>query len=105
MPVFNSLKNFYPFDFAEIITIIYHLFDSQVPAAQQMLNFPEKNKEKPIDLQNFGLRTDIYSKKTLAKVRFFFFSLGPHGVQCSLSILSIFLLRGIIFHKKLDLLF
>ncbi|EPQ08408.1 SWI/SNF complex subunit SMARCC1 [Myotis brandtii] len=32
-----------------------------------MLNFPEKNKEKPIDLQNFGLRTDIYSKKTLAK--------------------------------------
>uniref|UniRef100_A0A452T6E6 SWI/SNF related, matrix associated, actin dependent regulator of chromatin subfamily c member 1 n=1 Tax=Ursus maritimus TaxID=29073 RepID=A0A452T6E6_URSMA len=41
--------------------------DEYVPAAQQMLNFPEKNKEKPIDLQNFGLRTDIYSKKTLAK--------------------------------------
>uniref|UniRef100_A0A452IIM4 SWI/SNF related, matrix associated, actin dependent regulator of chromatin subfamily c member 1 n=1 Tax=Gopherus agassizii TaxID=38772 RepID=A0A452IIM4_9SAUR len=39
----------------------------QVPAAQQMLSFPEKNKEKPTDLQNFGLRTDIYSKKTLAK--------------------------------------
>uniref|UniRef100_A0A8C3K7K2 SWI/SNF related, matrix associated, actin dependent regulator of chromatin subfamily c member 1 n=1 Tax=Calidris pygmaea TaxID=425635 RepID=A0A8C3K7K2_9CHAR len=38
-----------------------------VPAAQQMLSFPEKNKEKPTDLQNFGLRTDIYSKKTLAK--------------------------------------
>lgn len=37
-----------------------------------MLNFPEKNKEKPIDLQNFGLRTDIYSKKTLAKVRTLF---------------------------------
>uniref|UniRef100_A0A8B9SYB7 SWI/SNF related, matrix associated, actin dependent regulator of chromatin subfamily c member 1 n=1 Tax=Anas platyrhynchos TaxID=8839 RepID=A0A8B9SYB7_ANAPL len=36
-------------------------------AAQQMLSFPEKNKEKPTDLQNFGLRTDIYSKKTLAK--------------------------------------
>uniref|UniRef100_A0A8D2MDM5 SWI/SNF related, matrix associated, actin dependent regulator of chromatin subfamily c member 1 n=1 Tax=Zonotrichia albicollis TaxID=44394 RepID=A0A8D2MDM5_ZONAL len=35
--------------------------------AQQMLSFPEKNKEKPTDLQNFGLRTDIYSKKTLAK--------------------------------------
>lgn len=32
-----------------------------------MLSFPEKNKEKPTDLQNFGLRTDIYSKKTLAK--------------------------------------
>uniref|UniRef100_A0A8C2YA74 SWI/SNF related BAF chromatin remodeling complex subunit C1 n=1 Tax=Coturnix japonica TaxID=93934 RepID=A0A8C2YA74_COTJA len=39
-----------------------------IPAAQQMLSFPEKNKEKPTDLQNFGLRTDIYSKKTLAKV-------------------------------------
>uniref|UniRef100_A0A803TB67 SWI/SNF related, matrix associated, actin dependent regulator of chromatin subfamily c member 1 n=1 Tax=Anolis carolinensis TaxID=28377 RepID=A0A803TB67_ANOCA len=38
-----------------------------IPASQQMLNFPEKNKEKPTDLQNFGLRTDIYSKKTLAK--------------------------------------
>ncbi|KAJ7322574.1 hypothetical protein JRQ81_018861 [Phrynocephalus forsythii] len=44
-----------------------HLRTAQVPAAQQMLNFPEKNKEKPTDLQNFGLRTDIYSKKTLAK--------------------------------------
>uniref|UniRef100_A0A8D2L249 SWI/SNF related, matrix associated, actin dependent regulator of chromatin subfamily c member 1 n=1 Tax=Varanus komodoensis TaxID=61221 RepID=A0A8D2L249_VARKO len=44
-----------------------HLRTPQIPAAQQMLNFPEKNKEKPIDLQNFGLRTDIYSKKTLAK--------------------------------------
>uniref|UniRef100_A0A4X2L378 SWI/SNF related BAF chromatin remodeling complex subunit C1 n=1 Tax=Vombatus ursinus TaxID=29139 RepID=A0A4X2L378_VOMUR len=44
-----------------------HLRTPQVPAAQQMLNFPEKNKEKPTDLQNFGLRTDIYSKKTLAK--------------------------------------
>ncbi|KAI2529356.1 SWI/SNF related, matrix associated, actin dependent regulator of chromatin subfamily c member 1 [Homo sapiens] len=44
-----------------------HLRSPQVPAAQQMLNFPEKNKEKPVDLQNFGLRTDIYSKKTLAK--------------------------------------
>uniref|UniRef100_A0A452IIS3 SWI/SNF related, matrix associated, actin dependent regulator of chromatin subfamily c member 1 n=1 Tax=Gopherus agassizii TaxID=38772 RepID=A0A452IIS3_9SAUR len=44
-----------------------HLRAPQVPAAQQMLSFPEKNKEKPTDLQNFGLRTDIYSKKTLAK--------------------------------------
>ncbi|XP_053118086.1 SWI/SNF complex subunit SMARCC1 isoform X3 [Hemicordylus capensis] len=44
-----------------------HLRAPQIPAAQQMLNFPEKNKEKPTDLQNFGLRTDIYSKKTLAK--------------------------------------
>ncbi|XP_060104226.1 SWI/SNF complex subunit SMARCC1 [Heteronotia binoei] len=44
-----------------------HLRVPQIPAAQQMLNFPEKNKEKPTDMQNFGLRTDIYSKKTLAK--------------------------------------
>uniref|UniRef100_A0A803TYX2 SWI/SNF related, matrix associated, actin dependent regulator of chromatin subfamily c member 1 n=1 Tax=Anolis carolinensis TaxID=28377 RepID=A0A803TYX2_ANOCA len=44
-----------------------HLRTPQVRASQQMLNFPEKNKEKPTDLQNFGLRTDIYSKKTLAK--------------------------------------
>ncbi|RXM30655.1 SWI/SNF complex subunit SMARCC1 [Acipenser ruthenus] len=39
----------------------------QVPASQQMLNFPEKGKDKPSDMQNFGLRTDIYSKKTLNK--------------------------------------
>uniref|UniRef100_A0A669QCX1 SWI/SNF related, matrix associated, actin dependent regulator of chromatin subfamily c member 1 n=1 Tax=Phasianus colchicus TaxID=9054 RepID=A0A669QCX1_PHACC len=45
-----------------------HIRTPQIPAAQQMLSFPEKNKEKPTDLQNFGLRTDIYSKKTLAKV-------------------------------------
>uniref|UniRef100_A0AAR2IIP7 SWI/SNF related, matrix associated, actin dependent regulator of chromatin, subfamily c, member 1a n=1 Tax=Pygocentrus nattereri TaxID=42514 RepID=A0AAR2IIP7_PYGNA len=32
----------------------------QVPPAQQMLNFPEKSKDKPTDLQNFGLRTDIH---------------------------------------------
>ncbi|XP_012993721.3 SWI/SNF complex subunit SMARCC2 isoform X1 [Esox lucius] len=39
---------------------------SQTPAAQQMLSFPDKVKEKqpPADLQNFGLRTDMYSKKT-----------------------------------------
>ncbi|XP_072548653.1 SWI/SNF complex subunit SMARCC1 isoform X2 [Salminus brasiliensis] len=36
----------------------------QVPPAQQMLNFPEKSKDKPTDLQNFGLRTDMYSKKS-----------------------------------------
>ncbi|KFP54927.1 SWI/SNF complex subunit SMARCC1, partial [Cathartes aura] len=46
-----------------------HIRTPQVPAAQQMLSFPEKNKEKPTDLQNFGLRTDIYSKKTLAKAK------------------------------------
>uniref|UniRef100_A0A673WYW9 SWI/SNF related BAF chromatin remodeling complex subunit C2 n=1 Tax=Salmo trutta TaxID=8032 RepID=A0A673WYW9_SALTR len=37
----------------------------QTPAAQQILSFPDKVKEKqPADLQNFGLRTDMYSKKT-----------------------------------------
>uniref|UniRef100_A0A672SH02 SWI/SNF complex subunit SMARCC1-like n=1 Tax=Sinocyclocheilus grahami TaxID=75366 RepID=A0A672SH02_SINGR len=35
----------------------------QVSASQHMLHFPEKFKEKPSDLQNFGLRTDIYAKK------------------------------------------
>ncbi|XP_036949883.1 SWI/SNF complex subunit SMARCC1b [Acanthopagrus latus] len=35
----------------------------QVSASQHMLYFPEKNKEKPSDCQNFGLRTDIYAKK------------------------------------------
>ncbi|KAG7264409.1 hypothetical protein CRUP_014318 [Coryphaenoides rupestris] len=37
---------------------------SQPPAAQQMLTFPDKVKDKPADLQNFGLRTDMYSKKS-----------------------------------------
>uniref|UniRef100_A0A8C2XKQ2 SWI/SNF related BAF chromatin remodeling complex subunit C2 n=1 Tax=Cyclopterus lumpus TaxID=8103 RepID=A0A8C2XKQ2_CYCLU len=37
---------------------------SQTPATQQMMSFPDKVKEKPADLQNFGLRTDMYSKKT-----------------------------------------
>ncbi|XP_063767894.1 SWI/SNF complex subunit SMARCC2 isoform X2 [Eleginops maclovinus] len=37
---------------------------SQTPASQQMMSFPDKVKEKPADLQNFGLRTDMYSKKT-----------------------------------------
>ncbi|KAK2514047.1 Smarcc1 [Columba guinea] len=56
-----------------------HIRTPQVPAAQQMLSFPEKNKEKPTDLQNFGLRTDIYSKKTLAKA----ITLWLHG-SCGL---------------------
>ncbi|KAL4624773.1 SWI/SNF complex subunit SMARCC1-like isoform X1 [Arapaima gigas] len=40
-----------------------HHRPSPIPASQQMLSFPEKSKEKPIDLQNFGLRTDLYAKK------------------------------------------
>ncbi|KAJ0023643.1 hypothetical protein NQD34_003542 [Periophthalmus magnuspinnatus] len=35
---------------------------AQTPAP--ITSFPEKVKEKPTDLQNFGLRTDMYSKKT-----------------------------------------
>lgn len=30
-----------------------------------MLNFPDKGKEKPADMQNFGLRTDMYTKKNI----------------------------------------
>uniref|UniRef100_A0A1A8CSG0 SWI/SNF related, matrix associated, actin dependent regulator of chromatin, subfamily c, member 2 n=1 Tax=Nothobranchius kadleci TaxID=1051664 RepID=A0A1A8CSG0_NOTKA len=37
---------------------------SQTPATQQMMPFPDKVKDKPADLQNFGLRTDMYSKKS-----------------------------------------
>ncbi|XP_067385950.1 SWI/SNF complex subunit SMARCC2 isoform X4 [Emydura macquarii macquarii] len=37
----------------------------QTSASQQMLSFPEKGKEKPTDLQNFGLRTDMYTKKNV----------------------------------------
>ncbi|XP_071776234.1 SWI/SNF complex subunit SMARCC1b [Centroberyx gerrardi] len=35
----------------------------QVSASQHMLYFPEKTREKPLDCQNFGLRTDIYARK------------------------------------------
>uniref|UniRef100_A0A8C9ZVZ3 SWI/SNF related BAF chromatin remodeling complex subunit C1b n=1 Tax=Sander lucioperca TaxID=283035 RepID=A0A8C9ZVZ3_SANLU len=35
----------------------------QVSASQHMLYFPEKSREKPSDSQNFGLRSDIYTKK------------------------------------------
>ncbi|XP_050967988.1 SWI/SNF complex subunit SMARCC2 isoform X2 [Labeo rohita] len=37
---------------------------SQTSSSQQLLSFPEKVKDKPADLQNFGLRTDVYSKKS-----------------------------------------
>lgn len=37
----------------------------QNSASQQMLNFPDKGKEKPADMQNFGLRTDMYTKKNV----------------------------------------
>lgn len=34
----------------------------QIPPPQAMPNFADKGKEKPIDLQNFGLRSDLYKK-------------------------------------------
>ncbi|XP_027143075.1 SWI/SNF complex subunit SMARCC1 [Larimichthys crocea] len=34
-----------------------------IPPPQQMPNFADKGKDKAIDLQNFGLRTDLYNKK------------------------------------------
>ncbi|XP_025889659.1 SWI/SNF complex subunit SMARCC2-like, partial [Nothoprocta perdicaria] len=37
----------------------------QSSAAQQLLSFPDKGKEKPADMQNFGLRTDMYTKKNV----------------------------------------
>ncbi|XP_036864837.1 SWI/SNF complex subunit SMARCC2 isoform X5 [Manis javanica] len=37
----------------------------QTSASQQMLSFPDKGKEKPADMQNFGLRTDMYTKKNV----------------------------------------
>ncbi|OXB69892.1 UNVERIFIED_CONTAM: hypothetical protein H355_012354 [Colinus virginianus] len=40
-------------------------FQQQTSASQQMLNFPDKSKEKPADMQNFGLRTDMYTKKNI----------------------------------------
>lgn len=43
------------------LSVIVYL---QTPATQQMITFPDKVKDKPADLQNFGLRTDMYSKKT-----------------------------------------
>ena len=51
------------------ITVFFYIFCSipiylQTPATQQMMSFPDKVKDKPADLQNFGLRTDMYSKKT-----------------------------------------
>uniref|UniRef100_A0A672SHA8 SWI/SNF complex subunit SMARCC1-like n=1 Tax=Sinocyclocheilus grahami TaxID=75366 RepID=A0A672SHA8_SINGR len=51
------------------LQVIQKYFDITLPntksvsASQHMLHFPEKFKEKPSDLQNFGLRTDIYAKK------------------------------------------
>uniref|UniRef100_A0A8C9Z372 SWI/SNF related, matrix associated, actin dependent regulator of chromatin subfamily c member 2 n=1 Tax=Sander lucioperca TaxID=283035 RepID=A0A8C9Z372_SANLU len=36
-----------------------------IPPQQPMPNFADKGKDKAIDLQNFGLRSDLYNKKNL----------------------------------------
>uniref|UniRef100_A0A3Q0RR58 SWI/SNF related, matrix associated, actin dependent regulator of chromatin subfamily c member 2 n=1 Tax=Amphilophus citrinellus TaxID=61819 RepID=A0A3Q0RR58_AMPCI len=36
-----------------------------IPPPQPMPNFADKGKDKPIDLQNFGLRSDLYNKKNI----------------------------------------
>uniref|UniRef100_A0AAR2J179 SWI/SNF related, matrix associated, actin dependent regulator of chromatin, subfamily c, member 2 n=1 Tax=Pygocentrus nattereri TaxID=42514 RepID=A0AAR2J179_PYGNA len=41
----------------------------QPKASQQILSFPDKVKDKPTDLQNFGLRTDMYNKKSASATR------------------------------------
>lgn len=47
-----------------LITLVAFFFPLlQVSASQHMLYFPEKGREKPSDCQNFGLRTDIYTRK------------------------------------------
>uniref|UniRef100_A0A4W6CBI4 SWI/SNF related, matrix associated, actin dependent regulator of chromatin subfamily c member 2 n=1 Tax=Lates calcarifer TaxID=8187 RepID=A0A4W6CBI4_LATCA len=38
-----------------------------IPPPQPMPNFVDKGKDKPIDLQNFGLRTDLYKKNSKGK--------------------------------------
>ncbi|XP_028985486.1 SWI/SNF complex subunit SMARCC1 isoform X2 [Betta splendens] len=38
-----------------------------IPPPQIMPNFGDKSKEKPIDLQNFGLRSDLYKKAAKGK--------------------------------------
>uniref|UniRef100_A0A8C9ZA85 SWI/SNF related, matrix associated, actin dependent regulator of chromatin subfamily c member 2 n=1 Tax=Sander lucioperca TaxID=283035 RepID=A0A8C9ZA85_SANLU len=37
----------------------------RIPPQQPMPNFADKGKDKAIDLQNFGLRSDLYNKKNL----------------------------------------
>lgn len=36
-----------------------------IPPPQPMPNFADKSKDKPIDLQNFSLRSDLYNKKSI----------------------------------------
>uniref|UniRef100_A0A665TZ41 SWI/SNF related, matrix associated, actin dependent regulator of chromatin subfamily c member 2 n=1 Tax=Echeneis naucrates TaxID=173247 RepID=A0A665TZ41_ECHNA len=40
---------------------------TSIPPPQPMPNFADKGKDKPIDLQNFGLRTDLYKKNQKGK--------------------------------------
>nr|XP_024659942.1 SWI/SNF complex subunit SMARCC1 isoform X2 [Maylandia zebra] len=36
-----------------------------IPPPQPMPNFADKSKDKPIDLQNFSLRSDLYNRKSI----------------------------------------
>lgn len=52
---------------SQTLSNVSHVFSFQIPPPQPMPNFADKSKDKPIDLQNFGLRPDLYKKN--AKVR------------------------------------
>lgn len=46
-----------------VLKIPLCLCSLQIPPQQPMANFGDKIKDKAIDLQNFGLRSDLYNKK------------------------------------------
>lgn len=61
----------YYYYFLLLLRMCIHFFPLQPSAAQQVMNFTDRNKDKDGDKerdQNFGLRTDMYAKKAL-KVR------------------------------------
>ena len=62
----------------------------QIPPAQPVMNFSEKNKDKPTDLQNFGLRPDLYAKKNLkVSSRLLSLSISSHSPPFHLLICQI----------------
>lgn len=46
-----------------MVNVSFYSF--QIPPPQPMPNFGDKGKDKAIDLQNFGLRADLYNKKNI----------------------------------------
>lgn len=69
---------FHPFPPLELQLIMCCIWSLQIPPPQQMPGFIDKSKEKSIDLQNFGLRTDFYNRKN-PKVST---HPGQHPVMC-----------------------